>query len=60
MLATNGRMNYHLSESLKDYACLAPTNLILYEEALWRCSNNCQTLYLGGGDGNGKNSLFKF
>ena len=60
MLATNGRMNYHLSGSLKDYACLAPTNLLLYEAALWGCSNNCQTLYLGGGVGSGEDSLFKF
>ena len=60
MLATNGRMNYHLSGSLKDYACLAPTNLLLYEAALWGCSNNCHTLYLGGGVGSGEDSLFKF
>ncbi len=60
MLATNGRMNYHLSGSLKDYNHLAPTNLLLYESALWGCSNNCYTLYLGGGVGSDEDSLFKF
>ena len=60
MLATNGRMNYHLSGTLKDYNHLAPTNLLLYESALWGCSNNCHTLYLGGGVGSGEDTLFKF
>ena len=29
MLATNGRMNYHLSGSVKEFASLAPSNLLL-------------------------------
>lgn len=60
MLTANGRMNYHLSGSIKEYANLAPTNLILYEAALWGSANGCKTLYLGGGVGSGEDSLFKF
>lgn len=60
MLAANGKMNYHLSGSLREYANLAPTNLLLYQAALWGCANNYKTLYLGGGVGSGEDSLFKF
>lgn len=60
MLATNGRMNYHLSGSLHEFSSLAPTNLLLYEAALWGCANGNKTLYLGGGVGSGEDSLFKF
>lgn len=60
MLATNGRMNYHLSGSLREFSSLAPTNLLLYEAALWGCANGYKTLYLGGGVGSGEDSLFKF
>ncbi|MBR0282666.1 MAG: peptidoglycan bridge formation glycyltransferase FemA/FemB family protein [Oscillibacter sp.] len=60
MLTANGRMNYHLSGSLKEYASLAATNLLLYQAALWGCANGCKTLYLGGGVGSGEDSLFKF
>lgn len=60
MLTANGRMNYHLSGSLKEYASLAATNLLLYHAALWGCANGCKTLYLGGGVGSGEDSLFKF
>lgn len=60
MLAANGRMNYHLSGSLREFAHLAPTNLILYEAALWGYENGCRSLYLGGGVGSGEDSLFKF
>lgn len=60
MLVANGRMNYHLSGSVREYANLAPTNLLLYEVALWGCANGCKTLYLGGGVGSGEDSLFKF
>ena len=35
VLVANGKMNYHLSGSIKQYSSLAPTNLILYEMALW-------------------------
>ena len=60
MLAANGRMNYHLSGSLREFGSLAPTNLLLYETALWGCANGYKTLYLGGGVGSGEDSLFKF
>ena len=60
MLMANGRMNYHLSGSLREFSSLAPTNLLLYEAALWGCANGCRTLYLGGGVGSGEDSLFKF
>ena len=60
MLATNGRMNYHLSGSLREYSMFAPGNLILYKAALWGCANRCKTLYLGGGVGSGEDGLFKY
>lgn len=60
ILAANGRMNYHLSGSLQEYSSFAPTNLLLYEVALWGFANGYKTLYLGGGVGSGEDSLFKF
>ncbi len=60
MLAANGYMNYHLSGSIRKYSNLAPTNLLLYEAALWGCANGCCSLYLGGGVGSGEDSLYKF
>jgi len=60
MLSANGYMNYHLSGSLKEYSSLAPTNLLLYEAALWGCENGYRTLYLGGGVGSAQDSLFLF
>lgn len=60
MLAENGRMSYHLSGSAAEYRSLAPTNLLLYEAALWGCANGCKTLHLGGGVGSGEDSLFAF
>lgn len=60
MLAANGKMNYHLSGSVREFSNLAPSNLILYEAALWGCENGCRTLYLGGGVGSSEDSLYKF
>lgn len=60
MLTDNGRMNYHLSGSLKEYSQFAPTNLLLYKAALWGSENGCKTLLLGGGVGSGEDNLFKF
>ncbi len=60
MLFANGRMNYHLSGSVREYSNLAPTNLLLYEAALWGSANGYKSLYLGGGVGSGEDSLFKF
>ncbi len=60
ILAQNGRLNYHLSGSRKETNIYAPTNLLLYEVALWGSANGYKTLYLGGGVGSGEDSLFKF
>lgn len=60
MLTANGRMSYHLSGSRRELQNLAPTNLLLYEAALWGCANGCKTLHLGGGVGSGEDSLYKF
>lgn len=60
MLAANRYMNYHLSGSLKEYAHLAPSNLLLYEAALWGNANGYKSLYLGGGVGSGEDNLYKF
>lgn len=60
ILAANGRMNYHLSGSLREFSSLAPGNLILYTAAQWGWANGYKTFYLGGGVGSGEDSLFKF
>lgn len=60
ILSRNGRLNYHLSGSRREYQSLAPTNLLLYKAALWGSENGCKTFHLGGGVGSGEDSLFKF
>lgn len=60
ILAANQHLNYHLSGSLREYQNLAPTNLLLYEAALWGCENGCKTFHLGGGVGANEDSLYKF
>lgn len=60
MIGANGRLNYHLSGSLREFSSFAPGNLILYIAALWGCANGYKTFYLGGGVGSGEDSLFKF
>jgi hypothetical protein len=60
MLAVNGKMNYHLSGSLKSFQHLAPTNLLLYHAALWGYANGYKSLYLGGGVGSEEDSLLTF
>jgi hypothetical protein len=60
MLASNGKLNYHLSGSLREYQNLAPMNLLLYTAALWGSCNGCKTLHLGGGVGSSEDSLYKF
>ena len=60
MIGTNGFMSYHLSGSLRSYRNLAPTNLLLYEAALWGCEQGFKTLHLGGGVGSKEDGLFKF
>ena len=60
ILMCNGYLNYHLSGSLHDYYNLAPTNLLLYETALWGSEHGYRSLYLGGGVGSGQDNLFAF
>lgn len=60
MIYANGFMNYHLSGSIKEYSNLAPSNLLLYEAALWGNANGYKSLYLGGGVGSGEDGLYKF
>ncbi|MCI8513124.1 MAG: peptidoglycan bridge formation glycyltransferase FemA/FemB family protein [Lachnospiraceae bacterium] len=60
ILGVNHRLNYHLSGSLREYQNLAPTNLLLYQAALWGCANGYTTFHLGGGVGCREDSLYKF
>ncbi len=60
ILAANGFLNYHLSGSRREYQHLAPSNLLLYEAAMWGCANGCKTFHLGGGVGSGEDSLYHF
>lgn len=60
MLFSNGFMHYHLSGSLVEYRNMAPTNLLLYEAALWGCRKGLKLLHLGGGLGSGEDSLYVF
>lgn len=60
MIGANGKMNYHLSGSVKEYSSLAATNLLLYKAALWASAHGYKTLHLGGGVGSEEDSLFKF
>lgn len=56
----NGKMHYHLSASRKEYQNLAPSNLMLYEAAVWAANHGYTKLHLGGGVGSGHDSLYKF
>lgn len=60
IIGANGHLNYHLSGSLYEYRSLAPTNLLLYQAALWGWTNGYKELYLGGGVGSGEDDLFRF
>ena len=60
ILNANGRLNYHLSGSIRDYSTFAPTNLLLYEVAVWGQKNKYKTLFLGGGVGSTEDGLLKF
>ncbi len=59
-LFCNEKMHYHLSASRKEYQYLAPTNLVLYEAALWAADNGYTRLHMGGGVGSAHDSLYKF
>lgn len=60
MIYANGKLNYHLSGSLREYQNLAPSNLLLWKAAEWGNEIGCATFHLGGGVGSGEDSLFKF
>ncbi len=49
VIFANGRMNYHLSESVREYSNLAPSNLMLFEAAKWGSNQGYKTFHLGGG-----------
>lgn len=60
MLFGNKQMHYHLSGSKIEYRNLAPSNLLLYQAALWGCERGFKTFHLGGGVGSGEDNLYKF
>lgn len=60
MIYANGRLNYHLSGSLREYQSLAPSNLLLWKAAEWGNELGCKTFHLGGGVGSREDSLFRF
>lgn len=60
ILYANQQMHYHLSGSLVEYRNLAPSNLLLYEAALWGIEQGFKTFHLGGGVGSGEDNLYKF
>lgn len=60
MIFAGTQMHYHLSGSLFEYRNLAPSNLLLYQAALWGCEKGYRTFHLGGGVGSGKDNLYKF
>lgn len=60
IIFANGRLNYHLSGSLREYQNLAPSNLMLWKAAEWGNENGCTTFHLGGGVGSEEDSLFKY
>ena len=60
ILYCNGMMHYHLSGTVSEYRKLAPTNLLLYEAALWGAKQGFTLFHLGGGVGSGEDNLYKF
>jgi hypothetical protein len=54
-------IHYHLSGSEEEYRKFAPSNLLLYEAALWGCSQGYRFFHLGGGVGASEtDGLYKF
>ena len=53
-------MHYHLSGAKFEFRKLAPTNLLLYQAALWGSKQGFKSFHLGGGLGSGEDGLFKF
>ena len=60
VIGANGMLNYHLSGSKYEYQKLAPTNLMLYEVALWGFENGYKSFHMGGGVGSKEDSLYAF
>lgn len=60
ILYSGDMMHYHLSGTVAEYRKFAPTNLLLYEAALWGCKQGFKVLHLGGGVGSGEDNLYKF
>ena len=60
ILFANKNMHYHLSGSLLEYRNLAPTNLLLYQAALWGYEQGFKIFHLGGGVGSEEDNLYKF
>ena len=59
-LFCNGKMHYHLSASKREFQYLAPTNLLIYEAAIWAASHGYKKMHLGGGVGASNDSLYSF
>lgn len=60
IIKSNSKLNYHLSGSLKEYKCFAPTNLLLSEISKWGYKEGYKTFHLGGGVGAKMDSLYEF
>ncbi len=60
MLNINGTMHYHLSGSDMEFRGLCPSNLLLYEAAVWCAKNNITKFHLGGGVSIGEDGLLHF
>ena len=60
IVGADGVLNYHLSGSKYEYQKIAPTNLMLYEVALWGFENGYRSFHIGGGVGSKEDSLYAF
>lgn len=60
ILFDNEQMHYHLSGSKRKYRSFAPSNLLLYQVALWGHEKGLKSFHLGGGVGSGEDPLYKF
>ena len=60
ILYSKGQLHYHLSASDIEYRNLAPTNLLLFDVAIWGAVNGYKTFHLGGGVGSHEDNLYKF
>lgn len=56
----NAKMHCHLLGSCFEYRNLAPSNLLIYEAALWGYLQGFKTLHLGGGLGSLEDNLLQF